>query len=472
MVSKEEVFNSLPEFDLDSNYLKEKLAESVKNNRKKIIVLDDDPTGTQTIHDVKVFTSLTRENIKHGLSSEDNIFYILTNSRSFTKEQTYEYHMEAGRIISEEAKKLGVDYVLISRSDSTLRGHFPLETKTLKKSIEYNSDKRFDGEILIPFFEEGKRYTINDNHYLEENGNLIKTEDTEFAKDRAFPYKSSNLYEYIEEKTEGEFTKDRITSITLEEIRNFEINKIENKLYNVENFDKVFVNAATYLDIKIFTYALYQVLDEKDFIFRTAASFVRELAGISEQELLDSEDLHVDTDMGGIIVVGSHTNKTTEQLKKLKEIDSIEFIEFNSDLVIDEDKFRVEISNTIDKVNKIIKKGKSVAIYTKREYFSLPNDTKEDELIRSTLISKAISTIVNSMKVRPKFVVAKGGITSSDIATDSLELKYANVLGQIYPGVPVWETPSDSKFPDIPFVIFPGNVGDYSSLKESVNKLV
>lgn len=233
----------------------------------------------------------------------------------------------------------------------------------------------------------------------------------------------------------------------------------------------MFVNCADYYDFKVFCLALYKILDKKNFIFRTAASFVKIISGISTINLLTKEELVGDSNKGGIIAIGSHTDKTNRQLEKLKELDNIEFLEFNSNLVVDDDKLNKEIERIVNLENEYVKNGTNVVIYTKREYFKLPNDTKDDELNRSVKISKSLSKIVNLLEVTPKFVVAKGGITSSDIATDALELKKAIVLGQIYPAVPVWKAPKGTKFGGVPLVIFPGNVGDDYTLKESVEKM-
>ena len=75
------------------------------------------------------------------------------------------------------------------------------------------------------------------------------------------------------------------------------------------------------------------------------------------------------------------------------------------------------------------------------------------------------------MTVTPAFVIAKGGITSSDVGTKALAVKRANVLGQIRPGIPVWQTGEESKFPQTPYVIFPGNVGENTTLREAVEVL-
>lgn len=470
MLKAVDVFNNLDDFSYDYEQMRTKLKKLVEKNDRKIIILDDDPTGSQTISDLTVYTYLDRKNIHEALKNEKS-FFVLTNSRSFTKEETESYHENAGKIISDEAMKQNVDYLIISRSDSTLRGHFPTETRVLRDTIEKYSDKVFDGEILIPFFKEGGRFTIDDEHYVLEKDELKKAVDTEFAKDRSFSYSNSNMYKYIEEKTGGEFRKEEITSITLKELRRGDVSGIKDKLMAVKNFEKVFVNCQDYRDLTVFCTALWEVLDSKNFILRTAASFIREFLAMDEKRLLEKEDL-VKKKGGGIIAVGSHTKKTTEQLDNIRDMEGLEMVEFNSDLADNEEELLEEIDRVSQKLNEILKRKKTAVIYTKREYFKKESDSREDELIRSVLISKSLSHIVSSVKEDISFVLAKGGITSADVAIDALRLKKAKVLGQILPGVPVWQTPADSKFAGISFIIFPGNVGDKDSLKNAVKKLI
>jgi len=83
-------------------------------------------------------------------------------------------------------------------------------------------------------------------------------------------------------------------------------------------------------------------------------------------------------------------------------------------------------------------------------------------------ISDALSSIIAQLKIRPAFIIAKGGITSSDVAIKALRVKKARVIGQIRPGIPVWITGPESKFPGLPYIIFPGNVGDRYTLKDII----
>ena len=472
MALKTEVLTSYKK--IDEAYIDTLLEQEIKQNNKKIVVLDDDPTGVQTVHDISVYTNWDKETIRQGFEEENNLFYILTNSRGFTAEQTTRAHNEISAVVDEVAKETGREYIFISRSDSTLRGHYPLETEILKTNYEKNTGKTIDGEILCPFFKEGGRFTIDDVHYVKYGEELIPANETEFAKDKTFGYTAATMPEYIEEKTKGTYKAENVTCISLEDIHNMEIDKIENLLLNVHDFNKIIVNAVDYADVKVFCVALYRAMEKgKVFMFRTAAAIVKVMGGVSDQPLLTRKQMVTkETENGGIIVVGSHTDKTTRQVEELKKLADIEFIELDATLVKDEQAFEAEVNRCLEKEEECIKAGKTVCCYTTRALITADTGDKEDELRLSVKISDAVQSLVGRLKVTPAFVIAKGGITSSDVGTKALAVKKANVLGQIRPGIPVWQTGEESRFPMTPYVIFPGNVGEITTLREAVEVLL
>lgn len=458
-------------YDLED--MKELLAQEIKDFNKKFIVLDDDPTGVQTVHDVTVFTDWSVESMEKGLQLPEKLFFVLTNSRGLTESETIQVHKEVAENAIKASKKTEQDFVIISRSDSTLRGHFPLETSILKVELEQNSNKKIDGEILFPFFKEGGRFTAEDVHYVNYDGVLTPAGETEFALDKTFGYTKSNLCEYVEEKTGGEYKAQFVTSISLEELRGGKIEEITDKLLKVKHFNKVIVNALDYDDVMVFAVALYKAMAKgKEFLFRTAAALVKVVGGISDISLLTAADMkQKENKNGGIIVVGSHTKKTTAQLEALKEMKGLHFIEFDSDKVL-EDKLQEEVDRVVALSQELIAKGETVVTFTKRKLLVVEGDTKEQALIRSVKISEGVQALVGNLKVEPSFVIAKGGITSSDVGVKALQVKEARVLGQIRPGIPVWQTGLESKFPGIPYIIFPGNVGNNETLKEAVEILL
>lgn len=459
---------------IDEAYIDSLLEAEIKASNKKIVVLDDDPTGVQTVHDISVYTSWDKDSIRAGFDEENSLFYVLTNSRGFTAEQTTKAHHEIAAVVDEVAKETGKEYIFISRSDSTLRGHYPLETELLKADYEKNTGKVIDGEILCPFFKEGGRFTIENVHYVKYGDELVPANETEFAKDKTFGYTAATMPEYVEEKTKGAYKKEDVTCISLEDIHNMEIVKIEEQLLAVHDFNKIIVNAVDYVDVKVFCVALYRAMRKgKVYMMRTAAAIVKVMGGVTSQPLLTREQMVVkETENGGIIVVGSHTEKTTRQVEALKELKEIEFIELDATLVKDDAAFEAEVQRCLEKEEACIKSGRTVCCYTTRALITADTGDKEDELRLSVKISDAVQSLVGRLSVTPAFVIAKGGITSSDVGTKALAVKRANVLGQIRPGIPVWQTGYESRFPLTPYVIFPGNVGDDETLREAVEILI
>lgn len=252
-----------------------------------------------------------------------------------------------------------------------------------------------------------------------------------------------------------------------------DIFKIEEALMQVKDFNKIIVNAVDYIDLKIFSIALYRAMNKgKLFMFRTAASLVKVMGGVTDQPLLERGQMIVkETQNGGVIVVGSHTEKTTKQVEELKKLTDIEFIELDATLVADEEAFEKEVQRCLRLEEECIKAGKTVCCYTTRSLIKADTGNKEDELRLSVKISDAVQSLVGRLEVIPAFVIAKGGITSSDVGTKALRVIKANVLGQIEPGIPVWQTGEESKFPMTPYIIFPGNVGEVTTLREAVEKL-
>jgi uncharacterized protein YgbK (DUF1537 family) len=465
------VFQKIPE--VNESAVTKMLDARLQDLNKKIIVLDDDPTGVQTVHGVSVYTDWSIESIENGFKETNSMFFLLTNSRGFTAEETEKAHKEIALNIMAAAKKHNQEYMIVSRGDSTLRGHYPLETKVLKATTESTSALRFDGEVIIPFFKEGGRFTIDNVHYVEDNEELIPAGETEFAKDRTFGYAQSHLGKWAEEKSNGEFKAESAVYISLESLRALDIETIKNQLLSVQDFNKVIVNAVDYVDVKIFAIALIDAMRAgKNFMFRSAAAFTKIIGGIKDKGLLSKEELIIEeSGNGGLIIIGSHVQKTTDQLAELRKADSIKFIEFDCHLVLDPEKFRSEISRVIETCENLLNSGETVAVYTRRERLDLGEERKEEELKLSVKISEAVTSIVKQLKIRPNYLIAKGGITSSDVGTNGLEVKRAVVAGQIQPGIPVWKTGSESKFPGMPYVVFPGNVGSKTSLREVVERL-
>ena len=468
-VSKDELFAKIPA--VDEAKVDAALNEEREAFDRKIIVLDDDPTGVQTVNGIHVYTDWTEESIAAGFAEENRMFFILTNSRAFQTAQTEAEHRTIAARVAAEARRTGKEFMLISRSDSTLRGHYPLETVTLARTLE-ESGERIDGEVLMPFFKEGGRFTIGDVHYVQEGAELTPAGDTEFARDKTFGYTASNMKEYIEEKTQGTFRAADVVSISLDDLRAVHVDAITEQLMAVTDFRKVIVNAVDYVDVKVFAIAMMRAMKAgKNFLFRTAAAWTKVIGGVADKPLLGRDELVVAGNAnGGLIIIGSHVKKTTEQFEKLRELDAVKFVEFNHLLVLDTPRLEAELQRIIRETEDAIRHGMTVAVYTGRKRFDAGSEA--ESLRVSVQISDALTSIVRRLSVQPAFLIAKGGITSSDVGTKGLSVRRALVLGQVAPGIPVWQTGAESKFPGMSYIIFPGNVGAVETLRDVVKMLL
>lgn len=440
----------------------------------RVVVLDDDPTGTQTVHGVSVLTRWTREDLVSTLAAEP-LFFILTNSRGLSAQQSSRLHADLMDQLLSAAGTVRCDIEVVSRSDSTLRGHYPLETDVIRRALE-DAGHIVHGEILVPFFGEGGRVTADDVHYVETDGTRVPVGETEFARDNTFGYRSSNLRDWIEEKSGGRVRAADVRSISLGLIRRGGAEAVAAELADAMPVTRYVVNAETYDDLAVFVRGLHRVRATGNrFVYRTAASFVRVFGGIEPKPLLRAEEMLAGEDNerrhGGLVVVGSHVNKSTEQLRVLLESGLAAGVEFHVGAIVD-GQSETEVARCVARAEDLIRSGKTAVVYTTREVVTVCAERSEANLDLSTRISDGLAEVVRRLAVVPRFVVAKGGITSSDVATKGLGIRKATVLGQVLPGVPVWRQGTEAKFPGCCYVVFPGNVGAVNGLKAVCEQLI
>lgn len=442
----------------------EDICQQLARVSHKVFILDDDPTGTQTVRDLRILTRWDVPRLRRQWQRSEPGCFILTNSRALPTEATRSLHREIARNLLISAA--GQPFTIISRSDSTLRGHYPAETDTLNAELG-----GFDLTVLAPFFKAGGRLTLHGEHYLLEEDTLIPVALTPFAKDPSFPFSTSFLPAYVAEKSKNQISADEVLHIDIDLIRQRGPKAVAELLQNAPRGSVCVVDACEDRDIEVFAAgALAAEAAGQRILYRTAAAFVAARLGQSIPELLKAETFRGDFHVGGLIVVGSHVPLTTLQLEALREDRRLEFLELEVKLILDDSARQPHLEHLARSLQTHLKAGRTSVLYTSRNLTTGIDST--GSLAIGRRISNSLVDILLNLEVQPRFIVAKGGITSSDIASRALHVDEAWIRGQILPGVPVWGLGEESRFPGMTYVVFPGNVGHRYSLCEAVKKLL
>lgn len=432
----------------------------------KIIVLDDDPTGSQTVHSCLLLMQWDVETLRLGLRDDTPIFFVLTNTRSLTPEKALETTREACQNLKQAIAQEQIhDFLVVSRSDSTLRGHYPVETDAIAAELG-----NFDALFLTPAFFEAGRFTQDSVHYLIVNGTPTPVHQTEFAKDSVFGYSYSYLPDYVEEKTQGRIKANQVERFLLKDVRAGTVDR----LMQLHDNQCVAVDAENQADLNQFAAdVLVAAAQGKRFLFRSAASLLTSLAALPPQPVAP-EDMASYTRNGkpGAVIVGSHVQKTTEQLEELLKLPDIVGIEIEVSRLLDHPQAERSqlLSQSLEQIQTAHTNGKTAVVYTSRQ--ELTFDDIQARLDFGTAVSGLLMEIERSLPADIGFLISKGGITSNDTLSSGLALRAARSLGQILAGVSVIRTPDDHpQFPQLPVVLFPGNVGDRYALAAVYQRL-
>jgi uncharacterized protein YgbK (DUF1537 family) len=427
----------------------------------KIIVLDDDPTGSQTVHSCLLLTRWDVATLKAALADSAPLFFILSNTRGMDAARAAAITRE----VCDNLKRALADYagpvLFVSRSDSTLRGHYPVETDVMNEVLG-----PFDATLLTPAFFEGGRITRDSTHYLMVDGQAVPTHETEFARDSVFGYRTAYLPDYVAEKTGGRVAADAVRRLTLADLRAGEAGAWLAALH--DNAIGV-VDGETPDDYQLFADAvLNAAASGKRLLFRSAASLLTALAKLPPQPVAaDAFATLVRNRQPGAVIVGSHVAKTTAQLTALLKERGV------VGLPLDVAPLPGARAAVVDELTASIAhahaRGLTPVVFTsrsERQFASVAERLAFGEAVSGTLME-----VVQRLPATLGFLISKGGITSNDVLSSGLALTASRVLGQILPGVTVVQTPADHRLPQMPVVIFPGNVGGDGALAEAYRRL-
>lgn len=402
----------------------------MKREKWKMVVLDDDPTGIQTVHGCLLITQWDEESVRLGFADEQPFFYILTNTRALTREEAARVTREAMEMVVKVNEDYGYRLVIVSRSDSCLRGHFPLETDVMRECFTGRGLSVLPKTPFCPAFIESGRVTIKGVHYMKDGERMIPVSETEFARDNVFGYHTSVLHDYILEK-------------------------------GADPDDYIIVNAQSYEELNASASQIVSsvLAHDSSIIIRSSSSLPKAIAGCPDIPLLDGSMLK--SAGVGCFIVGSHVKKTTRQLEALLCESGTFGVELDVRRILEDSEPLMQ--ETLAVMQQVAGQGLVPVVYTSRQEVRLDDADLRQHLGQK--VSDFLVDVVKRMPFTPAYLVAKGGITSHDIMTKGLGIKSARVMGQIVNSVPCVMTR------DFPYVIFPGNVGDENSLRETYQKL-
>jgi uncharacterized protein YgbK (DUF1537 family) len=453
------------------------VAASVAASGRTLVVLDDDPTGTQSVSDLPVLTRWTSADLEWAFAQHAPAVYVLTNTRSLDPAEAEERNREVVR--NALAAAGGAALAFVSRSDSTLRGHFPLEPEVIADELERASGERTDAVVIVPAFPDAGRVTIGGTHYMRDGaGGLTPVAETEFARDATFGFTRSRLAEYVEEKSGGRYPARDVIVLDLSVVRGG-AGAIADALDGATGGAPAVVDIVTENDLRALALGLAEAERRgKNLLYRVGPPFVRGRIGQEVRAPLTAEDAfggRPPAGGGGLIVIGSHVGLTTRQFDVLRaEHPSARVVELQVDELLHQMTSSGVGVDPLDPVVADVVAGLErgdVVLHTSRALVT--GRSPDESLGIARTVSAALVTVVRRTLARrpPRFVVAKGGITSSDVASEGLQIRHAIVRGPMLPGiVSLWE-PVGGHAAGIPYVVFPGNVGDDRSLLDVVRVL-
>jgi uncharacterized protein YgbK (DUF1537 family) len=454
------------------------VAASVVASGRTLVVLDDDPTGTQSVADLPVLTRWSAEDFEWAFAQQAPAVYVLTNTRSLDPAEAEKRNREVVRNALSAAGGEALGFV--SRSDSTLRGHFPLEPEVIADELAQASGVHTDAVVIVPAFPDAGRVTIGGTHYMRDgSGGLTPVAETEFAQDATFGFRSSRLAEYVEEKSGGRYPARDVIVLDLNVIRGG-AGAIADALDRAAGGAPAVADIVTENDLRALALGLAEAERRgKTLLYRVGPPFVRGRIGQEVRAPLTADEAFAGRAPGaggGLVVIGSHVGLTTRQFDVLRaehpsaRVVELQVRELMRNMTSSAGIGFDSLDPVVAEVVAALAEG-DVILHTSRTLMRTDSAAASLQIAR-TVSAGLVHVVRRTLAQRaPRFVIAKGGITSSDVASEGLQIRHAIVRGPMLPGiVSLWE-PVGGPATGIPYVVFPGNVGDDRSLLDVVRVL-
>lgn len=448
-----------------------RIREQVAAQGTVVVVLDDDPTGSQAVHDVPILTCWDEDSLDWALGHGTAMVFILTNTRSLPPTAVEPLLRQVVEAVDRAAQRAGRPYVVACRGDSTLRGHFPLETDVVS-GVLAEIGQHVDGVLLVPAYVEAGRVTVDGVQYAQVSGQHVPVSETDYARDATFGFRSSHLDEYVEERTGGRIAAVDVVGIRLTDLREGGPAAVAELLCRVRDGGVAVCDALTREDLDTLVLGLLEAEGQgRRFVYRAGPSFVAARVGMEGAEPVRPAAPPVGRH--GLVVVGSHVELTGRQLEGVRQLGDVRTVELDVPGLLDPTARDARVEDAARQVVDALA-GSDVLLVTSRQ--RVDGADPQASLAIARLVSQALVDVVQRVRERTRlgWVIAKGGITSHDVAVGGLGIRRAVVAGQLFPGMTsVWITVDDDEdgASRMPYVVFAGNVGDDGSMAEAVRLL-
>ncbi len=441
----------------------------------KIVVIDDDPTGSQSVHSCPLLLSWDVDVLRAGLRHDSPLLFILANTRALLPEEAVNRNRQICVSLKQAMRVEGIlksDVLFVSRGDSTLRGHAVIEPEVIQEEFG-----PFAATFYIPAFIEGGRTTVNGVHFL----NGMPVHKTPFAQDSLFGYSTSNLAEWLEEKSSGNIRKESVRLLSISQLD--KAIRSANGMIALKQFlDSLQANQIVIVDaqrkehLKVFSNAINHFGDTKQFLFRSASSLLNPLAKLSPQQLTkeDLVDMRLRDQAGnslpGMILVGSHVPLADQQLSYLLQTPKCVSVHIPVNKLYtafrsNNEHFISDIeSKLIEIIRGIWETGGTPVVFTTRGELRLPSF--DESVLFGQRLAEFTAILTGSLVSDLGYLISKGGITTNTMLSRGLGLKSVYLEGQLLPGISLVRPRLSEKISGIPILTFPGNLGDETTLFE------
>jgi uncharacterized protein YgbK (DUF1537 family) len=445
----------------------------------KVVVFDDDPTGSQTVHSCPLLLRWDPETLRRGLAHPSPLLFVLANTRALGPSEARLRVVEICRALKpllEEAVAAGVieRWLVVSRGDSTLRGHFPLELEAIKQELG-----PFDAQLLAPAFLPGGRTTVDGVHRLD--GAPVHT--TAFARDRLFGYSNSFLPDWVAEKTGGRIAAAEVQRLRLADLEAGQ-EALQQRLATLPAGAMVAVDAEQPRHLAALGHAVRALgavrpgERPRRFVFQSAASLLNGLVPLAEQPLDPGGLAQLrrggadGRPLPGLVVVGSHVPLADAQLAALLDAPGCAGVEIPVAKVarVVEGPAPRELLDSLEllwcsELQERLDEGVTPVLFSSRGELACTSAAERRRL--GLALAGLMARLAGRLAPGLGYLISKGGITTHTLLADGLHCDQVELQGQLLPGLSLVLTPAASVVPGLPVLTFPGNLGDAQTLRQA-----